>query len=207
MFDTLETEQPAARDMRSRQVRALAGGGDGGAACRRPRLVVARVRRRFQPQAWRCGPLGLTLPKAYGGGERGPFARFVVVEELLSAGAPVAAHWTPTAKRAADPELRDRGAAPILSAANMPVANCSGPDERAGIGIDLQSANALPPERHAAAGGSTAEDMDDWRDALRLYDRAAPHLGKRRGSSCRAVAAYHRPEGAGDRLPSVRSSI
>ena len=37
--------------------------------------------------------LGLTLPKSYGGHERGPFARFVVVEELLSAGAPVAAHW------------------------------------------------------------------------------------------------------------------
>jgi hypothetical protein len=39
------------------------------------------------------GWLGLTLPKMYGGQERGPFARFVVVEELLSAGAPVAAHW------------------------------------------------------------------------------------------------------------------
>jgi alkylation response protein AidB-like acyl-CoA dehydrogenase len=39
------------------------------------------------------GWLGLTLPPAYGGGGRSPFARHVVVEELLSAGAPVAAHW------------------------------------------------------------------------------------------------------------------
>jgi hypothetical protein len=39
------------------------------------------------------GWIGLTLPKAYGGQERGAFARFVVVEELLNAGAPVAAHW------------------------------------------------------------------------------------------------------------------
>ncbi|MEZ5656637.1 MAG: acyl-CoA dehydrogenase family protein [Sphingobium sp.] len=39
------------------------------------------------------GYLGLTLPKRYGGGGRSPLARFVVVEELLSAGAPVAAHW------------------------------------------------------------------------------------------------------------------
>lgn len=49
------------------------------------------------------GYLGLTLPKAYGGGERGPFARFIVVEELLSAGAPVAAHW-----------IADRQSAPLI---------------------------------------------------------------------------------------------
>jgi alkylation response protein AidB-like acyl-CoA dehydrogenase len=50
-----------------------------------------------------AGLLGLTLPRAYGGQERGPFARFVVVEELLSAGAPVAAHW-----------IADRQSAPLL---------------------------------------------------------------------------------------------
>lgn len=49
------------------------------------------------------GFLGLTLPKAYGGQERGPFARFVVVEELLCAGAPVAAHW-----------IADRQSAPLI---------------------------------------------------------------------------------------------
>jgi alkylation response protein AidB-like acyl-CoA dehydrogenase len=49
------------------------------------------------------GFLGLTLPKQYGGAERGPFARFVVVEELLSAGAPVAAHW-----------IADRQSAPLI---------------------------------------------------------------------------------------------
>jgi alkylation response protein AidB-like acyl-CoA dehydrogenase len=45
----------------------------------------------------------LTLPKRYGGHDRGPFARFVVVEELLSAGAPVAAHW-----------IADRQSAPLI---------------------------------------------------------------------------------------------
>lgn len=50
-----------------------------------------------------AGLLGLTLPRAYGGHERGPFARFVVVEELLSAGAPVAAHW-----------IADRQSAPLI---------------------------------------------------------------------------------------------
>lgn len=39
------------------------------------------------------GWVGLTLPKEYGGAELDAFARFVVVEELLCAGAPVAAHW------------------------------------------------------------------------------------------------------------------
>ena len=39
------------------------------------------------------GWIGLTLPTAYGGGGRDLFARFVLVEELLRAGAPVAAHW------------------------------------------------------------------------------------------------------------------
>jgi alkylation response protein AidB-like acyl-CoA dehydrogenase len=39
------------------------------------------------------GWVGMTLPQAYGGGGRSQFARFVVAEELLAAGAPVAAHW------------------------------------------------------------------------------------------------------------------
>lgn len=45
----------------------------------------------------------MTLPERYGGGGRGPFARFVIVEELLSAGAPVAAHW-----------IADRQSAPLI---------------------------------------------------------------------------------------------
>lgn len=50
-----------------------------------------------------AGFLGLTLPKEYGGQGKGAFARFVVVEELLTAGAPVAAHW-----------IADRQSAPLL---------------------------------------------------------------------------------------------
>ena len=50
-----------------------------------------------------AGLLGLTLPTEYGGGGRGPFARFVVVEELLAAGAPVGAHW-----------IADRQSAPLI---------------------------------------------------------------------------------------------
>lgn len=39
------------------------------------------------------GWLGLTLPRSYGGAELGAFSRFVLIEELLNAGAPVGAHW------------------------------------------------------------------------------------------------------------------
>jgi len=39
------------------------------------------------------GWVGMTLPTEYGGGGRSHFARFVLIEELLAAGAPVAAHW------------------------------------------------------------------------------------------------------------------
>lgn len=49
------------------------------------------------------GLIGLTLPKEYGGQGMGPFARYVVVEELLIAGAPVGAHW-----------IADRQSAPLL---------------------------------------------------------------------------------------------
>lgn len=39
------------------------------------------------------GWVGLTFPPEYGGAGRSPFARFVLAEELLAAGAPVSAHW------------------------------------------------------------------------------------------------------------------
>jgi alkylation response protein AidB-like acyl-CoA dehydrogenase len=49
----------------------------------------AEFSRAMAQQGW----LGITLPRAYGGADRSAFARFVLVEELLAAGAPVSAHW------------------------------------------------------------------------------------------------------------------
>ncbi|WP_194953293.1 acyl-CoA dehydrogenase family protein [Sphingopyxis solisilvae] len=40
-----------------------------------------------------AGYVGMTLPIRYGGGDRHPLERYVVIEELLAAGAPVGAHW------------------------------------------------------------------------------------------------------------------
>lgn len=47
----------------------------------------------FSQRLGAAGFLGLTWPKQYGGHERSALDRFVVVEELLAQGAPIAAHW------------------------------------------------------------------------------------------------------------------
>jgi alkylation response protein AidB-like acyl-CoA dehydrogenase len=49
------------------------------------------------------GWLGVTLPKAYGGGGRSAFTRYVLVEEFLNWGAPVGSHW-----------IADRQSAPLI---------------------------------------------------------------------------------------------
>src|ERR1700738_729870 len=49
----------------------------------------AKFSRNLAERGW----LGLTLPTRYGGAGLDAFSRFVLVEELLIAGAPVAAHW------------------------------------------------------------------------------------------------------------------
>ena len=45
--------------------------------------------RRLAERGW----IGMTWPKRYGGRERSYLDRLIVTEELLLAGAPVAAHW------------------------------------------------------------------------------------------------------------------
>ena len=57
----------------------------------------------FSGRLGRAGYIGMTWPKRYGGGERSSLERYVVVEELLAAGAPAAAHWI--ADRQTGPQL------------------------------------------------------------------------------------------------------
>lgn len=49
------------------------------------------------------GWIGMTWPRAYGGGERSMMQRYVVLEEMLAVGAPVGAHW-----------IGDRQSGPLL---------------------------------------------------------------------------------------------
>jgi acyl-CoA dehydrogenase len=55
--------------------------------------------RRLAERGW----IGMTWPRKYGGHERSPLERYVVLEELLAAGAPVGAHW-----------VADRQSGPLL---------------------------------------------------------------------------------------------
>ena len=57
----------------------------------------------FSQRLAKRGWVGMTWPKKYGGGERSFLERYVVTEELLAAGAPVAAHW-----------IADRQSGPLL---------------------------------------------------------------------------------------------
>ena len=57
----------------------------------------------FSRKLGQRGWIGMTWPKAYGGHERSVLERYVVLEELLAAGAPVGLHW-----------ITDRQSGPLL---------------------------------------------------------------------------------------------
>lgn len=59
----------------------------------------AEFSRRLAQRGW----VGVTLPQAYGGADLDVYSRFVLVEELLGAGAPVGGHW-----------IADRQSGPLL---------------------------------------------------------------------------------------------
>ncbi|WP_030168156.1 MULTISPECIES: acyl-CoA dehydrogenase family protein [Actinomycetes] len=61
----------------------------------------------FSRSLGRRGWLGMTIPTEYGGAGRSHLDRYVVTEELLAAGAPVAAHWV--ADRQVGPSLLKHG--------------------------------------------------------------------------------------------------
>ena len=59
--------------------------------------------REFSRRVGARGWIGMTWPKKYGGHERSFLERYVVMEEMLAAGAPVSAHW-----------VADRQSGPLL---------------------------------------------------------------------------------------------
>ncbi|MDA7086324.1 acyl-CoA dehydrogenase family protein [Pseudomonas sp. SA3-5] len=60
----------------------------------------ANFSRKLGARGW----VGMALPEQYGGAAAGPFARYVIIEELLAAGAPVSAHW-----------IADRQSGPLIN--------------------------------------------------------------------------------------------
>ena len=93
--------------------------------------------RRLAANGW----LGLTWPKRYGGHEQSQLERFAVVEELLAAGAPVAAHWIgerqagPLLLRYGTEEQRSRFLPPMARGERFFAIGMSEPD----AGSDLAS--------------------------------------------------------------------
>jgi alkylation response protein AidB-like acyl-CoA dehydrogenase len=58
---------------------------------------------KFSRHMGKAGYIGMVWPKEYGGHERGALERYIVLEEMLAAGAPVGAHW-----------IADRQTGPLL---------------------------------------------------------------------------------------------
>lgn len=61
----------------------------------------------FSRRCGRAGYIGMTWPKRYGGHQRSFLDRYVVLEEMLAAGAPVGAHWI--ADRQSGPQILRHG--------------------------------------------------------------------------------------------------
>lgn len=96
------------------QVRELVGAWRAAGRFRpRPDAWLRSFDRDFSRALGERGLLGVTWPREVGGGGRSNIARLVITEELLRAGAPVAAHWIaerqigPEILRYGRPELRE----------------------------------------------------------------------------------------------------
>ncbi|MCG7325444.1 acyl-CoA dehydrogenase family protein [Achromobacter sp. ACRQX] len=162
MIDTLElTAIPPEDEALRTEVRAfLADALDGLEPDERARSWMgfdAGFSRQLAERGW----LGLTLPREYGGAARGHFARFVLSEELLGAGAPVSAHW-----------IADRQSAPLILKYGTPAQKdfylpricaaqaffCIGMSEP-GSGSDLAS---IRTRAEAVAGGWRLNGSKIW---------------------------------------------
>jgi alkylation response protein AidB-like acyl-CoA dehydrogenase len=96
----------------------------------------------FSARVGDAGFLGLTIPRRYGGHGLGHLHRYVVIEELLAHGAPVAAHWVadrqvaPSLLAYGNEEQRQRLLPPIAAGLFYSAIGMSEP----GAGSDLAAA-------------------------------------------------------------------
>ncbi|KXF56679.1 acyl-CoA dehydrogenase [Rhodococcus sp. SC4] len=107
-FELESAVLPAETDELRQEVREfLAGELDSGSFTPIADSWVVGSDREFTRKLGARGWLGMTVPEVYGGQGRTALERFVVIEELLAAGAPVGAHWV--ADRQAAPGLLNFG--------------------------------------------------------------------------------------------------
>ncbi|PWU25045.1 MAG: acyl-CoA dehydrogenase [Candidatus Rokuibacteriota bacterium] len=125
--------------------------------------------REFSKKVGARGWIGMTWPKQYGGHERSALERYVVLEEMLAAGAPVSAHWI--ADRQSGPLLLRFGTEaqrqrflPRIAAGNLAFAiGMSEPDS----GSDLASIRTRATK---VAGGYTVDGTKVWTSNAHLSD-------------------------------------
>jgi alkylation response protein AidB-like acyl-CoA dehydrogenase len=133
-----------------------------------------------------AGYLGMTWPKQYGGHERHPFERYIVMEELLAAGAPCGAHWIadrqtgPLILRYGKPSQRDRY---VPGMARGEIYSCIGLSEP-GAGSDLASVST--------SGTRTAEG---WRINGQKVWTSGAHNATVMLTLVRTIAGSQRTEG------------
>lgn len=148
--------------------------------------------RRLADRGW----LGMTWPRQFGGQERSALDRFVVTEELLAAGAPVAAHWI--TDRQVGPNLlrfgTDEQKQSLLPA--MARAEClfcigmSEPDS----GSDLASVRTRAT---ATAGGWLVKGSKVWTSGAQVADRmlslvrTSPSDGDRHAGLSQVIIDMH----------------
>jgi len=99
------------------------------------------VDRTFSRALGAAGFIGMVWPKQYGGHERSALERYIVLEELLAAGAPVGGHWV--ADRQTGPLILRYGSSAMKdaflpAAARGEITACIGLSEP-GSGSDLAS--------------------------------------------------------------------
>lgn len=117
--------------------------------------------REFSRELASRGWVGMTIPTEYGGGGRSHPERFVVAEEILAAGAPVAAHWV-TERQIAPQIIRlgseDQRRRFLPGIAAGEISFCLGMSEP-GSGSDLASVRT---RAKPAEGGWTVTGQKIW---------------------------------------------
>ncbi len=134
------------------------------------------------------GLIGMTWPRALGGGERSYLDRLIVTEELLRAGAPVAAHWF--GDRQIGPALLAHGSQEqqrelIPRIARAEICFCVGMSEP-GAGSDLSSLQTRATrdgDDYVISGQKTWTSFAQQADYCYLVARTDPAARPHRGIS------------------------
>ena len=151
----------------------------------------------------------MTWPKKYGGHERSALERYVMLEEMLAAGAPVSAHWVadrqsgPLLLRFGTEEQRQRFLPRIARGELAFAIGMSEPDS----GSDLAS---IRTRAEKVGGGYRVNGTKVWTSNAhisRLHDRAVPHAGgaRQEARGALAVPRRHRSRRASPSGPSSTS--